>query len=292
MAQLPGEFAPEGAYLGAVGLGDGVAGGDAVAYEDDAVDPRHFGHIGGLHDVVDAVQLAGLGAGEEVIEGEHGVGLAAAEVGLQLDDRFAALAAEAAETVGEEPAEALGEVGAAEEFGRVAVFGGAFAEVYLPEVGGELGLLVVAAGDVGVGVDYFAPGGEAAGGGRGVGCWGAAALAAGLFFEAQALQLTLHLFDLGGLVGGDGGQKALCGVEHADCIIAGEAFLVRPCVAILPQLAHKAAFQAAQGQGEDVVPGHRHHAQQVGDIHVMERLCRLGVGEDASLVMGSVEDSL
>ena len=33
-------------------------------------------------------------AGEEVVEGEHRVGLAAAEVGLQLDDRVAALAGE------------------------------------------------------------------------------------------------------------------------------------------------------------------------------------------------------
>ena len=43
-------------------------------------------------------------------------------------------------------------------------------------------------------------------------------------------------------------------------------------------------------KGKDVIPRHPHDAQQVGDIHVMERLGRLVVGEDASLVMGSVEN--
>ena len=125
--------------------------------------------MGGLHDVVDTVQLAGLGAGKEVIEGEHGVGLAAAEVGLQLHDGFAALAVQALQSICQQAAQTLGEVGAAEEFGRVAVFGGALAEMDLPEVGGEFGLLVVAAGHVGVGADDIAPGGEAAGGGCGDG---------------------------------------------------------------------------------------------------------------------------
>ena len=274
------------------GLVDRVAGGDAVADEDDAVDAGQVGYFGGLHDVVDTVQLAGLRAGEEVVEGEHGVGLAAAEVGLQLHDGFAALAVQALQSICQQAAQALGEVGAAEEFGRVAVFGGALAEMDLPEVGGEFGLLVVAAGDVGVGVDDVAPGGEAAGGGRGDGGRGAAALAAGLFFVAQAQQLTLHFFDFGRLLGGDGGQQALCGIQHANGVVAGERLLVRPRIAMLPQFAHETAFQLSQGQRKDVIPRYPHHAHQVGDIHVMERLGRFVVGEDASLVMGSVEDPL
>ena len=63
-----------------------------------------------------------------------------------------------------------------------------------------------------------------------------------------------------------------------------------PCVAMLAQFAHQTAFQLSQGQRKDVIPRHPHDAQQVGDIHVMERLGRLVVGEDASLVMGSVEN--
>ena len=62
MAQLPGKLAPQRAYLRAVRLGDRVAGRDAVADEDDAVDARQIGHAGRLHDVVDTVQLARLRA--------------------------------------------------------------------------------------------------------------------------------------------------------------------------------------------------------------------------------------
>ena len=127
MAQLPGKLAPQSAHLGAVRLGDWVAGRDAVADEDDSVDPRQFGHFGSLHDVVDAVQLAGLRAREQVIESEHGVGLAAAEVGLQLHDGLAALAVQALQSICQQTCQALGQVGAAEEFGRVAVFGGTLA---------------------------------------------------------------------------------------------------------------------------------------------------------------------
>ena len=86
-----------------------------------------------------------------MIEGQHGVGLAAAEVGLQLHDGLAALAVQALESICQQTSQALGQVGAAEELGWVAVLGGTLAEMYLPEVGGEFGLLVVAAGHVGVG---------------------------------------------------------------------------------------------------------------------------------------------
>ena len=196
MAELPGKLAPQRAHLGAVGLGDWVAGRDAVADEDDAVDAWEFVHFRRLHDVIDAVQLAGLRAGKEVVEGEHGVRLAAAEVGLQLDDGLAALAIQAQQSICQQASQTLGQVGAAEELGRVAVFGGTLAEMDLPEVGGEFGLLVVAAGDVGVGVDYVAPGGQAAGGCCGDDSGGTAALAAGLFVKAQAQQFHLQLFDL------------------------------------------------------------------------------------------------
>jgi hypothetical protein len=88
------------------------------------------------------------------------VSLAAAEVGLELDDRVAAGAGQAGEGADEELAEALGEEGAAEELGGVAVLVGALVLVDLPQVGGELGLLVAAGGDVGVGRDDLAPGGR------------------------------------------------------------------------------------------------------------------------------------
>ena len=81
-------------------------------------------------------------AREQVVEREHRVGLAAAEVGLELDDGVAALATEPLDGADEHAFQALGEVGAAEELDGVAVLVGALAEMDLPEVGGEFGLLV------------------------------------------------------------------------------------------------------------------------------------------------------
>ena len=90
----------------------------------------------------------GRDAREQVVERQHRVRLAAAEVGLELHDRVAALAGEAPHRADQHPLQALGEIGAAEELDGVLVLVRPLAEVHLPEVGGELGLLVAAAGDV------------------------------------------------------------------------------------------------------------------------------------------------
>ncbi len=89
-AQLPGQFAPQGVDDRAVGLDRRIAGGDAVADQDDATHVRQLVDARLFHDGVDAQQFAGDRAGEEVVEGQHGVGFAAAEVGLELDDGIAA----------------------------------------------------------------------------------------------------------------------------------------------------------------------------------------------------------
>ena len=83
-----------------------------------------------------------------MIQRKNGVRLAAAEVGLELHDRIAARAVEALDRPDQEPSQALGEVGTAEELDRLPVFVGALAEVDLPQVGRELGLLISAAGYV------------------------------------------------------------------------------------------------------------------------------------------------
>jgi hypothetical protein len=94
-----------------------------------------------------------------MVQGEHRVGLAAAEVGLQLDHRVAArLAGQASERALEQAGQALGQIGAAEELDRIAVFLGRVAPRHLGEVGSELGLDVTAARDVGVGRHDLAPG--------------------------------------------------------------------------------------------------------------------------------------
>jgi hypothetical protein len=64
-----------------------------------------------------------------VKERQHRVGLAAAEVGLELDDRVATRARQPLHGAGQEPPQAVGEVGAAEELHRIAVFVGPFAAV-------------------------------------------------------------------------------------------------------------------------------------------------------------------
>src|SRR5690606_621748 len=125
------------------------------------------------------------------------VRLAPAEVGLELDDGVAVAAGEPPGRADEQAPEALGEVGAPEELGRVAVLVGALAEVDLPEVGGELGLLVAPAGDVAVRRGDLAPGLEPAralalDGGAG----GAALLAAHLLVVADAQEFLLHALDL------------------------------------------------------------------------------------------------
>ena len=108
-------------------------------------------------------QFRGRSAGEQVIERQHRVGLAAAEVGLELHHRVAALAGEALHRADQQPLQALGEIGAAEELHRVPVLVRPFAEMHLPQVGRELGLLVAAAGHVLVRGHHLAPGLEAAG---------------------------------------------------------------------------------------------------------------------------------
>jgi len=98
-----------------------------------------------------------------VVDGEHRVGLAAAEVGLELHHRVAALAREALHAAHEQALQTLGEIGAAEELLRLLGLVRALAQVDLPEVRRELGLLVAPTRHVGVRRHDLAPGLERAG---------------------------------------------------------------------------------------------------------------------------------
>ena len=93
-----------------------------------------------------------------MIEGQHRVGFAATEVGLQLDHRFAALAVEPFEGDAQQGSHAGGDEGAAVELAGIGVLLAADATAHLVEVGGELGLLILAGGYIGVGRDHLAPG--------------------------------------------------------------------------------------------------------------------------------------
>ena len=93
-----------------------------------------------------------------MVQREHRVRLAAAEVGLQLDDRIPAPAGQALDAADEKPLQTLREIRPAEEFGGVSVLVRALSEVDLPQVGGELRLLIAAACDIGVRSHDFSPG--------------------------------------------------------------------------------------------------------------------------------------
>ena len=147
-AELPRQLAPEGLYHGAVGLGNRIAGRDAVADQHDTTHRGQFGGAGVLQHLVDAGQTGRAHSGEQVEERQHRVGLATAEVGLELHDRVAARSRQPLHGAGQQPPQAVGEEGAAEELHRVAVLVRSFIQVDLPQIGGEFRLLILAAGDV------------------------------------------------------------------------------------------------------------------------------------------------
>jgi hypothetical protein len=79
-----------------------------------------------------------------MIKRQHRMRLAAAEIGLQLHNRVATGTGQPLHRINQQAAQAVGQVGPAEEFNRVSVFVGALAEMNLPQISGELGLLIMA----------------------------------------------------------------------------------------------------------------------------------------------------
>ena len=155
--------------------------------------------------------------------------LAAAEIGLQLHDGIAALAGQAAHRPDQHSLQAFGQVSAAEELDRIPVFSCAFAQMHLPQVGGELGLLIPAACHILVRRHDRPPGFQARGGralDRQAGLF--APFAPRLFVEAHPQQFHLDLVDLVGLRCRDRCQQPAGRVQDAVGIVAGEALLVRP----------------------------------------------------------------
>ena len=146
--QLPGQLAPQRAHHRAVALGYRIAGRDLVADQHDAAHGGQFFGLCFLQDGIDAGKFERIDAREQVVQGQHRVSLAAAEVGLKLHHRIAAPAGKAMHGPEQQPPQAFGEVGAPKKLHRVAVLVRALAEVNLPQIGGELGLLVAAAGHV------------------------------------------------------------------------------------------------------------------------------------------------
>src|SRR5690606_23051261 len=126
-------------------------------------------------------------------------------------------------------------VGAAEKLDRIPVLGRTFPEVDLPEVGGELGLLIAATGDVGMRRNHFAPRLEGSGDGAFDRVPGLLLLLVPyLLVEPEPEELHLHLLDLVGLARRNGGEQARRAVEGAIGVVGTKRFLVGPTVPDVP----------------------------------------------------------
>ena len=111
-----------------------------------------------------AGELLGGNTRRQVVEGNEAVGLAAAEVGLKLDDGIAPSPGKPTSSPDEQIPQPLSDVGAGEELLWILILRLSVALEHLEQVGGELGLLEVPLGHIGMGRDDFSPRGQPRGG--------------------------------------------------------------------------------------------------------------------------------
>ena len=208
-----------------------------------------------------------------MVQGQHGVGLAAAEVRLELNDGIASSAREAADGPNQQTLQAFRQIRAPEELDGFSILVCAFTQMHLPEIGGELGLLVASARDVPVGGDDFPPRLQAARGGafnrrsRLL-----APFSARLFVEAYPQQFQLALLELFGLRCGYRGKESAHRIQSAIGVIAGKTLLVCPLVAVTAQLADQTPLRRPQNLSKDIVPGVPHQLEQPGHVPLRDRL--------------------
>ena len=86
------------------------------------------------------------------------MGLATAEVRLEVNNWIASFACKAADGPNQQSLQAFRQIRAPEELDGFSILVCAFTQMHLPEIGGELGLLIAPARDVPVWGDDFAPG--------------------------------------------------------------------------------------------------------------------------------------
>ena len=221
------------------------------------------------------------------------------EVGLQLNDGVSAPSREAVDCPDQQALQTFRQVRPPEELDRVAVLVRPFTQVHLPEVGRELGLLVAPARDVLVGGDDLPPWLEAGhGGASDCGARLPAPLPARLLVEAHPQQLHLEPFELFRLRRRYRGEKPAHGVQCPIGVIAGEAFLVGPPVAVPAQLTDETPFRRPKNRAKDVVPGLPHQLEQPGHVPLGRGLVRqhgiLGVvaeleGVELSRLQGALD---
>ena len=181
-----------------------------------------------------------------MVERQHRVSFAAAEVCLELYDRVASRSGDALNASDKQPLEALGEKCPAKELLWVSILVRSFAQVDLPEVRGELRLLISPARHVGVWGDDFAPGLQRAGHRPFDQCApNFALLPAHLLIVDQPSQLLLHLAHFICLGRRDCIKESRHGVKRAVGVVTGERLLMRPPVANVDKLEDEVAIGTA-----------------------------------------------
>src|SRR5437879_3741657 len=201
--------------------------------------------------------------------------LAAAKVRLQLNYRITAAFAEALDRGNEQAIKAVRQEGASKELHRVPVLIYPLSEVDLPEIGRELGLLVLATGHILVWGNDFAPGLK--GSPSRALDYRARTLPPfdpNLLVEDQPSQLHLHLADFVGLGSGDRGQEPYGGIKCSIGVITRECLLMRPLIAVVAQLADETPLRRTQGAAKHIVPCRPHELEQRGDVPIRQRPVR------------------
>ena len=248
--ELPSEFAPQSVHLSAIRFDMRRPGLEVGADEGGAghVEPAEVGASRCGDEFLYLLgELLGRGAGEQVVKRQHGVGLAATEVRLQVHHwACVGVAAEAPQSPRQQIVQALGEVGAGEELHRVVVLGtGRLPGVHQVQVGCELRGCELAAGDVVVRSNHFAPRFQARP--RLEGHLGPVGLLTGLRLVDSALQVCAQFAHVCCRVGRPRRlEKPLDGVEGTDGVVGAERLVVRPPVAGLAQLGSEALLRPGQ----------------------------------------------
>src|SRR5690606_6615755 len=156
-------------------------------------------------------------------------------------------ARQALDGTGQEPLEALRQEGAPEKLNGVSILGGALVQIHLPEIRGELGLLVAAARDVLMWAHHLPPRPELT---RNLALdWrsgGPTLRRSHLLLEPDAKQLGLELLEVVRLRRRNRGEESRGGVERPVGVIRAERILVRPAVTNLAQLGHERPARLAK----------------------------------------------
>ena len=201
-----------------------------------------------------------------MVQRQHRVGLAASEVRLQLHHRITASSGQPLGGAGQQRAQTIGQIGAGEELGRVAVFRRRAAIVHLGKIGRKLGLLEIAGRHVLVRLDHLAPRQQP---GHGVHHDLRPRRLFPLFVPLQLGELgaqdrVTHRADLFGcLACAHRLQQPPHAVQRPLGVVIGELAVMGQGVAHIDQLVHHRAVRPVQYVAERLIPHPLHDFQQL-----------------------------